>query len=548
MTVLVNGDTAAEADEQFQVKLSAPVNGTIADDTGVGTILDDDSPTVSIGDVSLNEGDFGYTAATFTLTLSAPAAQAASIGYQTVDGSATSVGDYAAASGIATFAAGETTADVTILVQGDVLPESNETFSVDLNTPVNARILDGHGVATIVDDDPLPELSIGDQTVVEGNTGTTPATFTVTLSTESGRTVTVDYATSDGTANQPGDYQSASGTLTFSPGQTSKTVTVLVKGDAAFEANETFTLGLSNPAGATTSGTGTGTIFDDDLPISIADATVTEGNSGTVNAVFAVTLGAASTNTVTVDYSTFDGSAVAPGDYAATSGTLTFTPGQTAKQISVPVNGDSTVEANETFTVNLTNPSNAAVSGTGIGTGTITNDDTLPSLSIGNATVTEGNSGTVNACLRGHPVGGELQHSDGRLLDVRRVGGRPRRLRGRVGDSHLHSRADGQADRRRRERRHADRRRTRRSRSNLTNPPAQPSREPGSAPGRSPTTTHAGDHDRERDGERGELGDDELRLRGDVVGGEREHGHGRLRDRRTARRWRLGTTRRRRGR
>ena len=136
------------------------------------------------------------------------------------------------------------------------MSESDETFFVDLSTPVNARILDGHGVGTIVDDDPLPELSISGDTVAEGNSGSTPATFTVTLSTESGRTVTVDYATSDGTATQPSDYQQATGTLTFSPGQTSKAVTVLVNGDTTVEANETFTVNLSNPAGATIPGTG----------------------------------------------------------------------------------------------------------------------------------------------------------------------------------------------------------------------------------------------------------------------------------------------------
>ena len=399
VTVRVVGDTALEADEQFLVKLSAPVQATIADDTGVGTILDDDAPTVSIGDVSVSEGNLGFTAATFAVTLSAPSTQPVSVDYQTANGSATSLSDYTADNGTVAFAPGATTADVTILAQGDLLSENDETFFVDLSAPVNARILDGHGVGTIVDDDPLPELSISGDTVVEGNSGTTPATFTVTLSTQSGRAVTVDYATSAGTATQPSDYQQATGTLTFSPGQTSKAVTVLVNGDTTVEANETFAVNLSNPAGATIPGIGIGigTITDDDVPISIVDATVTEGNAGTVNALFAVTLGAASASTVTVDYSTFDGSAVAPGDYATTSGTLTFSPGQTVKQISVPVNGDTTVEANETFTVALSNPSNATISGTGIGTGTITNDDALSTLTIAAATVTEGNSGTVNA-------------------------------------------------------------------------------------------------------------------------------------------------------
>ena len=336
--------------------LSTPQGATIADGTGVGTIVDDDAPSVSIADASVTEGDLGPTVATFTLTLSAPSTLPISVGYQTTDGTASSLSDYAAASGTADFDPGETTAEVTVLVQGDVLSEADETFAVDLNHPVNVGVGDGHGVGTIDDDDPLPSLSVGDASVVEGSGGTTPMTYTVTLSPASGQTVTVDYSTADGTATAPGDYQPKSGTLMFAPGQTSKTVTVLVQGDATFEPTETLALSLSNPVDAAIDAAGRGTISDDDVPISIAGATVPEGNSGTLNAVIAVTLGGASANTVTVDYSTFDGSASAPDDYAATSGTLTFTPGQTAKQILVPVNGDTTVETNEIFTVNPHQP------------------------------------------------------------------------------------------------------------------------------------------------------------------------------------------------
>src|SRR5581483_10997514 len=111
-----------------------------------------------------------------------------------------------------------------------------------------------------------------------------------------------------------------------------------------------------------------------------------EGNSGTTSFTFAVTLSAVSASTVTVDYATANGSATAPADYAATSGTLTFSPGQTAKQIVVAVTGDTTVETTETFTVALSNPTNATISGAGVGTGTITNDDALPAITIGNVT------------------------------------------------------------------------------------------------------------------------------------------------------------------
>ena len=111
-------------------------------------------------------------------------------------------------------------------VIGDTLDEANETFFVNLSAPSNATILDGQGQGTITNDDPLPSLSIGNVTVTEGNSGTVNATFTVSLSAASGQTVTVNYATADGTAVPPGDYTARSGTLTFPPGRPSQSITV----------------------------------------------------------------------------------------------------------------------------------------------------------------------------------------------------------------------------------------------------------------------------------------------------------------------------------
>jgi hypothetical protein len=252
VTVLVNGDSTPESDEQFLVKLSAPVNASIADGTATGTMANDDNsssgsdpPTVSIGDASVTEGDLGFTVATFTVTLSTPSSQQVSIDYQTADGSATALGDYGPSTDTIIFAPGSTTADIAILVEGDGLPEGDETFFMNLSAPVNATILDGHGLGTILDDDPLPGLSINDVSLTEGNSGTKTAAFTVTLSTESGQAVTVNYATSDGSVTEPDDYGPAGGTLTFSPGQTSKTVNVLVNGDTAVETSETFMVALA---------------------------------------------------------------------------------------------------------------------------------------------------------------------------------------------------------------------------------------------------------------------------------------------------------------
>ena len=134
--------------------------------------------------------------------------------------------------------------------------------------------------------------------------------------------------------------------------------------------------------------------------------TVTEGNSGTTTAAFTVTLSAASPQTVTVNYATANGTATAGSDYVAQTGTLSFTAGQTSKTISVTVNGDTTVEPNETFFVNLSSPSGATIADAQ-GQGTITNDDSaaLPTLSINDVTVTEGNSGTTIAAVHRDPLG-----------------------------------------------------------------------------------------------------------------------------------------------
>jgi Ca2+-binding RTX toxin-like protein len=221
-----------------------------------------------------------------------------------------------------------------------------------------------------------PTISIADTSVAEGDSGTTTATFTVTLSAASSDTVTVDWATANGTATSPADYEAASGTVTFAPTDTTETISVTVNGDTSDEVSETFQVNLSNPGGATISdGQATGTITDDDGPtISIANASVDEGDSGTPTASFTVTLSAASPETVTVDWATADGTATSPSDYQADDGTLTFNPGQTSKTIPVTVNGDTVDEESETFDVTLSNPTKATIAD-GNATGTIRNDD-----------------------------------------------------------------------------------------------------------------------------------------------------------------------------
>ncbi len=234
----------------------------------------------------------------------------------------------------------------------------------------------------------MPTLSISDATLSEGDSGSANAAFTVKLSAASTSSVTVAYNTSAGTATSGTDYTAASGTLTFAPGQTSKVINVAITGDSTVEADETFYVNLLSASGATIADNrATGTITNDDvapvLPaLSISDATLTEGDSGTSAARFTVSLSAASTSSVTVAYNTSAGTATAGTDYTAASGTLTFTPGQTSKVVSVSVIGDSTVEDDETFYVNLLSATGATIADNRA-TGTITNDDVAPAPSGG---------------------------------------------------------------------------------------------------------------------------------------------------------------------
>jgi hypothetical protein len=230
------------------------------------TIVDDE-PYVSINSVSGVEGNTGTTALTFTVSLSAVASAPVTVTYATADGSATLAGgDYQAASGTVTFAVGQTSKTITVLVNGDRRGEYDESFSVNLTGATGAIIANGTGYGTIVDDE--PRISISDVSKKEGKKGqTTSFTFTVTLSATYDQPVTVSYQTVNGTATTGGnDYVAKAGTLTFAPGETTKTITISVKGDSKKEASENFYLdlfGLSSNA-LFTRKRGTGTILNDD--------------------------------------------------------------------------------------------------------------------------------------------------------------------------------------------------------------------------------------------------------------------------------------------
>lgn len=230
----------------------------------------------------------------------------------------------------------------------------------------------------------LPSVSVSDTSVTEGNSGTRNALFTVALSAKSATTVTVAFATANSTASAGSDYQATTGTVSFAPGETSKTVAVPVNGDTAVELDEQFTLALRAPSGATLArATATATIINDDVSVpvlptlSVADATVLEGDSGTKTVSLTVKLSAASSSSVIVAYATADGTARAGSDYVASAGSLTFAPGETSKVVALLVNGDKEVELDELFSLVLSSPVGATIARAKAGI-TIQSDDAGP--------------------------------------------------------------------------------------------------------------------------------------------------------------------------
>jgi hypothetical protein len=272
IAVPVYGDTRDEYDENFYVYFRSPTNAVLVGGQAYGLIRDDDPPpALTINDVTLAEGNSGSTAFVFTVSLSAASSKEVNVNLAARDGTATaSNNDYASWGSYRSFAPGETTKTITVQVSGDTRDEVDETFVVNLWIDDlyadRASIADSQGLATILDDDPPPALTINDVTLAEGQSGIRYFVFTVSLSAASDKAVSVNFATANGTGTTAGnDYFATSGTLAFAPGETTKTITIQVIGDRKKEANETFFLNLSGALNALLADSqGLGTILNDD--------------------------------------------------------------------------------------------------------------------------------------------------------------------------------------------------------------------------------------------------------------------------------------------
>ncbi len=265
ITVPVRGDLNDEFDETYTVELTEADSLTISDASGLGTIVDNDPEvTLSVANLSFDEPASGASNATAVVRLSRMSGKPVTFTYATASGTANSL-DYTGKTASVTVPAGATSRNVSVPVKADAVDEPDETFFINFTNVVNATFASPQATVTIIDTDPTPTISLSDASILEGNSGNKTMTFTATLSSKSAFTVTADYASADETATQPSDYLAKTGVVTFTPGITSRTITVTVKGDAIPEPDETLLLNLSNAIHADLSDDqGQGTIVNDD--------------------------------------------------------------------------------------------------------------------------------------------------------------------------------------------------------------------------------------------------------------------------------------------
>jgi major membrane immunogen (membrane-anchored lipoprotein)/ribosomal protein L35AE/L33A len=359
---------------------------------------------------------------TITVTRTEGTAGNVDVTYATSDGTATAGSDYTFTTGTLTLADGVTSATFSVPIIDDTTFETNETVNLTLSSPTNGATLGtpSTAVLTIVENDPAPSagsLQFSSATYSVNENGAS-VTIAVTRSGGDFGVVSVDYATSDGTASASNDYTATSGTLTLLDSQLSASFTVPILDDNDYEGDETVNLRLSNPTGGATLGTPSSAVLtiveDDPIPSSgslqFSSATYSVNENG-VSISIGVTRTGGDFGEVTVDYTTSDGTASAGSDYTAASGTLTLADGVTIASFNVSILNDTAYEGNETVNLALSNPTGGATLGTPSGAVlTIVEDDPVPSagsLQFSGATYSVDENG-VSALITVTRIGGDF--------------------------------------------------------------------------------------------------------------------------------------------
>ena len=389
--VPVVDDRIEERDETFLLRLQAVSGLRMADPWAQGTILDDDAPEP---DMSLAgpdpDGVFEGADMAFTVALSEPATRRITVGYRTVDGTATAGADYTGEAGTLTFRPGDTAQTVTVSTIDDSAATGAVSFVFELHGEFRGRVVGARRVTAVIYDDERPPpvtLSVADASAREGD----PLEFAVTLDAPSPRAVTLPYRTVDGTATAGADYTARAASLVVGAGDRSGTISVPTRRDPdAAEGDETVSLTFGTAVNARGPGrAATGTIRDGPAlgtpEISVSDAAgVREGAALS----FTVTADPAPASAVTVQYRTVDGTATAGADYTANFGRVTFAAGDTSKTVAVATIDDGVNEVDETLRLELARVvSGGAVIGDGDGVGTIIGEKAT--ISVHDATVDE---------------------------------------------------------------------------------------------------------------------------------------------------------------
>jgi len=388
-TVPIINDTAAEAAETIALSLASPAGGATlgAPVTATLSITDDDSArgVLAFATSAYTVAETGGSVVV-TVTRTGGSYGTASVSYATANSSALAGSDYVAASGTLTWASGDTAnKTIRISVLDDIAAESTEVFQVRLSNAIGATLgATTTAAVSITDNDTVNPAGVivFSATTYAVNEGGGSATITVRRTGGSVGAVTINYATTNGTALAGSDYTAGSGTLSWAAGDASnKTFTVPITDDALAESSETVLLALSSPGGGATLGStrnATLTIADNDsspgvLSLASTSYSVSEAG-GSVKISVARTGG--TTGAVAVNYATANSSALAGSDYIATSGTLRWASGDaTPKTVTITVLNDSIRESAESFQLRLSSPVTAALSGQSYATIAIIDND-----------------------------------------------------------------------------------------------------------------------------------------------------------------------------
>lgn len=330
------------------------------------------APTLSVADLDVNRPAAGNLIVEVPVRLSAPSSSPVTVKYATKDGTATAPGDYAATTGTVAFEPGATAATIPVTINGTTPTPVAETLTVTLATPTGATIADAQS-KLYLNTTYLPvSIAAGDTTAAVNPAGSTDLVFpvSVTPAPAPGQLVTVKYATADGTAKAAdGDYAPVSSSLTFTADTPTQTVTVpLLKNPAS--GTKTVSLTLNTPSSGANVGdnSGMGTVYTTTQPLpalSVSDTALARPASGTVGATFTVSLSRAHTSNVPVSYTAAAGTGFTTADFAATSGTLIFVPGETSKTVTVPVNGSTTSTGTGNVNLNLSGQQGASLADSG---------------------------------------------------------------------------------------------------------------------------------------------------------------------------------------